>query len=112
MFKKRNFSHGVFGNVTGESRTSGISDNNVKITSMISDIKNRNIFWNISSPITVSLTPQIKHNHTECPLHHAKTADIGGMAVAFTDNPFYKENWNTKNQVKNRQIKVQELLVS
>ena len=44
--KKRDFFHTVFCNVTGQSRASCVSQNHVKIASVVANVQNRCIFWN------------------------------------------------------------------
>ena len=95
--KKRDRKHLLFGNITGQILTSGVSDNDVKEASVISDIKNRSFRYILLSDHGKFDTGKL-NDHLKCPLNQPQTGIIHSFFADFADQPFNSKNRNTDDQ--------------
>ena len=96
--QKRPSEHFFFGDISREAGNTRVGDYNVKIASVVSDIKNRRILWDIFFAPYVKANPGEKQDHPKSPLYNDKRAFILEGHIIFSDEPFGDQNGNTQNQ--------------
>ena len=74
--KKRVAFHFFLGNVTGAERTAAVAEHDVKVASMVSDVKHRCVLWNIFFTDDRYLCTGFPQDKFENSLNDAQGADF------------------------------------
>ena len=97
--QQRNGLHFFFGNVAGSVRTEHISQKNIKVTSVISNIEHCLIFWDPFMADDGDVCPGYFQDHPEHSLNDPKRADVFFPLVLLSENPFSQQYGNGQDQI-------------
>ena len=95
--KQRITQHGVFGNIAGQPRASGIGNYNVKIAEMVGNVEDSLIFRHMLFPNHRNFRACQFEHHPKSPLDNPKAADIRPIRIELFNHPLDQQNRNGKN---------------
>ena len=97
--QERDFFHFFFGNVACADRAAGIGKKNVKVASVVADIKHWRIFWHIFFSDHCDFGAGNPEDEAKYCLDDPKRADILCHRRKFAYDPFDQKNRNGQDQI-------------
>ena len=96
--QKRNFQHADLCDIPCRSGDAYIGYDNIKITSVVTDVKYRGILRDIFFPDHRDGHASQKENTAESPVYNGERARVFGGLVAFSEEVFYNQKRGTEDQ--------------